>query len=152
MVRLPWGSVGVAVPGTKPKPDGQKRNRVKPTFEWVEVLDVPFEGGASLPSRRPSGGPWPARTKRWWAVISRMPHCVLWDEADWDYALDVAVVHARFDEGDMRVAAELRNREKPLGHLWSTRRDLRIRYVPASAQLEDAADVTRMDDYRAALG
>lgn len=80
-----------------------------------------------------------------------MPHCVLWNEADWEYALDVAHVHARFDEGDMRVAAEVRNREKLLGNTFDSRRDLRIRYVSVSTPGE-AADVTRIDDYRAAVG
>lgn len=141
----------MALPGTKPKPDGQKRNRHLPTIDWVDVPDVPFEGGPPLPSRRAGGKAWPARTKRWWAAISRMPHCALWDDVAWEYAVDVAHVHAKFDEGDMRVAAELRNREKLLGNTMDSRRDLRIRYVPAAAQLEDA-DVTRMDDYRSALG
>lgn len=80
-----------------------------------------------------------------------MPHCVLWSETDWAYALDTAQVHAKFSTGDMRVAAELRNREKLLGNTFDSRRDLRIRYVDANHQ-DEPAGVTNIGDYRAALG
>lgn len=138
------------VPGTKPKPDGQKRNRVKPTFEWTEVPDIPFSGGPALPSRCAEGKAWPVRTKRWWAAISTMPHCVLWTPTDWEYAIDTALVAAEFHAGDMRLAGELRNREKLLGNTFDSRRDLRIRYVQPE-QFEEHAGVTSIDDYRAAL-
>ncbi len=141
----------MTVRGTKPKPDGQKRNRVKPTFEWTEVPDVPFEGAPKLPARWTEGRAWPARTKRWWAAISSMPHCVLWAEPDWEYAIDTAFVHAQFASGDMRVAAELRNREKLLGNTFDSRRDLRIRYVSPTDEHEEPAGVASLDEYRAAL-
>jgi hypothetical protein len=80
-----------------------------------------------------------------------MPHCVLWSETDWEYAVDTAQVHAQFSTGDMRVAAELRNREKLLGNTFDARRDLRIRYVDPNRP-EEPAGVTSLDDYRAALG
>jgi hypothetical protein len=231
------------VAGRKPKPEGQKRNRMKPTYEWVEVVDEPFEGGPSLPRmprppkpkeapapprplgthglelwrsgwRRQSGEPidvdallvlceqmdervalrvrvirdgdwraraslraldaqvtaglkalgvdpsapgrlteWPAETKRWWAAISSMPHCRLWTDADWQHAIDTAYIAAAFHAGDMRLAAELRAREKVMGTTADARRDLRIRYVPADEQrdrrdAEPSASVTAMDEYR----
>ena len=139
------------VTGRKPKPDEQKRNRHKPTYDWVEVLDEPFSGGPKLPAKRTDGRAWPARTKRWWAAISAMPHCVTWTETDWEYAIDTAYVHAEFATGDMRQAAELRNREKLLGNTFDSRRDLRIRYVTLTEEREEAAGVSSLDDYRAAL-
>jgi hypothetical protein len=139
------------VTGRKPKPDEQKRNRHKPTYDWLEVPDVPFAGGPKLPARRTDGRAWPTRTKRWWAAISSMPHCVTWTETDWEYAIDTAYVHAEFASGDMRVAAELRNREKLLGNTFDSRRDLRIRYVTRTEEREEAAGVSSLDEYRAAL-
>jgi hypothetical protein len=136
------------VAGRKPKPDGQKRNRVKSAIDWVDVVDVSFVGGPKLP-RREQG--WPTRTKRWWTVISAMPHCVLWSDADWEFAIDTALLAAEFHAGDMRVAPELRQREKILGTTMDARRDLRIRYVTRSAEVEGAGDVTNLDDYRDAL-
>lgn len=143
------------VAGRKPKPEGQRRNNHKPTYDWVDVPNVPFEGGPKLPSRRVGGGGWPSRTKAWWAALSRMPHCALWGESEWAYAIDTAQIHAKFSDGDgdlIRAATELRNREKLLGNTMDSRRDLRIRYVAAPDQGEEAAGVTSIDDYRAALG
>jgi hypothetical protein len=135
----------MAVRGTKLKPEGQSRTRHRPTHEWVEVPDVPFADGPALPRRK---GGWPAGTKRWWAVVSAMPHCRLWSPADWQFALDTASIAAPFHEGDMRVATELRQREKVLGTTMDARRDLRIRYVEAPGEVDEDSGVTRLDDYR----
>jgi hypothetical protein len=132
------------VAGRKPKPEGQRRNHHKPTHDWVEVPNVPFEGGPKLPRRK---GGWPAFTKRWWETVSAMPHCVLWAPADWQFALDTALIAAEFHEGGVRVATELRQREKVLGTTMDARRDLRIRYVEVQGEVDDPG-VTRLDDYR----
>ena len=131
------------VAGRKPKPDGQKRNRVKPTYEWVEVVDVPFVGGP------PADESWPARTRKWWAVLSSMPHCVLWAPSDWEFALDTAAITAAFHRGDLKLAAELRARDKILGTTADARRDLRIRYVSEVSDDSPPAGVTAIADYRA---
>jgi hypothetical protein len=141
------------VTGRKPKPDGQKRNRMKPVHDWVEVQDVPFSSGRPLPRAPRWVGQWPAATKRWWATVSTMPHCVLWDNSDWGFAEDTALLAARFHEGDVRVATELRNREKVLGTTIDFRRDLRIRYVSEMATESEAdGTITAMDDYRRMVG
>jgi hypothetical protein len=141
----------VPIAGRKPKPDGQKRNRHQPAHEWTEVQNVPFRGGQKLPARQPGGAAWPPRTKQWWAAISSMPHCSLWSAPDWQYALDTAQVHAQFSTGDMRMATELRNREKLLGNTFDSRRGLRIRYVSPTDEDEEPAGVASLDEYRAAL-
>jgi len=138
------------VAGRKPKPDGQKRNRVKPTHDWTEVLDVPFAGKAPV---LPKEIGWPVATKRWWKVVAAMPHCVLWADSDWQFALDTALIAKAFHEGDVRVATELRQREKIMGTTADARRDLRIRYVDAIAPTEGegAATVTALAEYRAMI-
>lgn len=135
------------VAGRKPKPDGQKRNRVKPVHDWVEVIDVASEG-RPLPFRARK------RTAEWWAGVSTMPHCVLWSESDWQFAIDTAALHQAFVAGDVRLAGEIRMREKVLGTTMDSRRDLRIRYVPpAEAGPEvGSAEVTDMAAYRDAVG
>lgn len=138
----------MAVAGRKPKPDGQKRNRHAPTHEWTDVVDVPFEG--EVPELPDSVG-WPAGTRRWWAVLCRMPHCVLWAESDWQFALDTALIAKAFHEGEMRVATELRQREKILGTTADARRDLRIRYVDHAPVAEEVAGVTDLTSYRDAI-
>ena len=143
------------VPGRKEKPAEERRNRMPPTHEWTEVERIPYDGPAPrLPQRwgvDPEEGirvrlQWPARTRRWWDVVSAMPHCILWTDADWEFALEVAEVHARFIEG--ANGSELRIREKILGLTMDARRDLRIRYVDPKPETTRAAGVTNLDDYR----
>lgn len=141
------------VTGRKPKPDGQKRNRVKPVHDWTEVIDVPFDAGPPLPSRQPDRKAWPAATKRWWEVLASMPHCVLWSDSDWQFASDTAFIAAAFHRGEVRHGGELRQREKILGMTADARRDLRIRYVDQVDEPEqEAAGVTDLAAYRSALG
>lgn len=134
------------VAGRKPKPDGQKRNRVKPVHDWTEVRDVPFAGRAL-----PDDMKVPAATGRWWRAVSTMPHCVLWSESDWQFAFDTAIVAAAFHSGEVKSATELRAREKILGTTVDFRRDLRIRYVDEVADSESPAGVTDMAAYRDAV-
>jgi hypothetical protein len=230
--------------GRKPKPEGQKRHRVPPTYQWIEVVHKRYTGpvpelpeqprydGEPDPAPEPkrllgregramwervwadaAGVPvnpesllvlceqmdercalrvkvlrdhqpgfrtalrildqqiasglaglklrnvrqvprqWPRRTLRWWDTVSHMPHCVLWDESDWEFAVDTAHVAAAFHAGDARFANELRQREKHLGVTMDSRRDLRIRYVDAVEEpAADSAVVTAMDAYRRAAG
>lgn len=137
------------VTGRKPKPEGQARNRNKPTHDWTEVLDVPFKDGPKLPAKMPNGLPWPTWTKRWWAVVSAMPHCVTWADSDWEFAFDTAALKAVFHlQPQNALATEIRNRERVLGTTADYRRDLRIRYVTEKATVPTAENVTSMDDYR----
>jgi len=117
-------------PGVKPS-TAPRRNTAPLAHEWVDVVDVPYAGKVPpLPAERN----WQSLTRSWWRVVSRMPHCVLWTDAEWKYALETAVVADAFYTGAMSVAGELRRRECALGLTMDARRDLRIRYVdPADA-------------------
>ena len=136
------------LPGPAPAPTKRRTN--KPVHEWVEIPDVPFAGGPPVPKTEKGSVSWPAATRLWWKVVSRMPHCVLWDEADWMFMADTAVIHAAFHLGDIKAATELRQREKVMGTTVDFRRDLRIRYVAAEQQ-EQPASVTAIADYRKRL-
>lgn len=137
------------VAGRKPKPEGQAVNRHKPTHDWTDVVDAPFANAPKLPKSQPDGRPWPVWTKRWWDVVSTMPHCSLWSDSDWEFAFDTAGLKAKFHaEATASLATEIRNREKVLGTTADYRRDLRIRYVDPKAENETPADVVTLDDYR----
>ena len=138
------------LPGSKPNEGKPVRHRVPPRHEWTQVEDTPFEGGPSLPRKQPNGLPWPKSTKRWWQVVSRMPHCILWGEADWQFALDTALIAAVFYQGEVKVATELRQLEKVMGTTLDSRRDLRIKYVEPGAEKERPA-ITAIEDYRKKL-
>jgi len=145
------------VTGRKPKPAGQRRNHHAPTHEWVEVVNVPFAGKppVGLPATRtvlledgPADIKLHAQTKAWWRRIARMPHCRLWSESDWEFALATALVADALFYGRTTAATELRQREKVLGTTVDARRDLRIRYVEAGEVDGDDAEVTHLDAYR----
>lgn len=157
----------MAVPGAVPKEDRTQVRHRNPVHQFTEVEDIPFEGAPALPPRAASndgvswanvgvipGIDWPEATQAWWRVISRMPHCTLWADSDWQFAFLTAEVHARTCEGwKGYTGPELRQREKLLGVYADARLSLRIRYVPpkdkpAGDDDELPAGVTRLDDFR----
>jgi hypothetical protein len=87
-------------------------------------------------------------TRKWWTVLTRMPHCTLWSESDWQYAVETSLVADMFFYGDRNAATELARREKVLGTTVDSRRDLRIRYVEKKVESDIAAEVTHINDYR----
>lgn len=159
--------------GTKPT-EGPKRFRGAPQIDWTEVEDRPYVGKVPVrlaPKRTietrngPKSVPLQAATKNWWKTIRRMPHCVLWSDSDWHFALGTALVADNAFRGATAAAAELRQREKVLGVTVDSRRDLRIRYVkpdpkhtgshPAGSTRKKRAKkggtVTSLDDRRRRL-
>ena len=140
----------MAVSGRKPKPRGQAVNRSKPTHEWTEVPDTLFMNAPPLPEVRGNGQEWKERALHKWAVWSTMPHCVLWTESDWQFAIDTLELVSQFYSGkpSTMLATEIRNREKVMGTTVEYRRDLRIRYVDSVADEKPDEPVTRLDDYR----
>lgn len=150
------------VRGTKQKPEDEKRNRVQPRHDWIDVANAPFDGRppVSLPAKRrlrlPDGVTevrLHSQTRAWWRAISRMPHCVLWTESDWRFALETALLVDDVFQGDTGKAGELRQREKILGTTMDARRDLRIRYVDPEPEQDttDDSTVTRLSDRRKRL-
>lgn len=154
------------VAGRKPK-DGPKRNRMPATHDWIEVEDKPFRGKrpVALPKKRtlitrdgPIEVPVLPATVKWWQVVSTMPHCRLWRDSDWTFALATALVADHAFRGQTSAATELRQREKILGTTVDSRRDLRIRYVePAetprsrSSRRPNTDNVVELDPRRARM-
>jgi hypothetical protein len=138
----------MAQPGPKPKPEDQRRNQNRPAVDWIQVVDVPYAG--PVPGL---GGRVPVRTMRWWAVVSKLPHAINWTDGDWEFAVASAWVHAAFvkNQGSPSYASELRQREKLLGLTSDARRDLRIKYVEASAAADDAEQPVSLADRRREL-
>jgi hypothetical protein len=145
------------VAGRKPRVNAPIRHRKKPVHDWSEVPSAPYDGPVpELPKKRrvllPFGGakdvPLHALTKLWWADVSRMPHCRLWTDSDWRFALGTALVADAFHYGHTPSATELARREKVLGTTVDARRDLRIRYVDPEPVDDGPGDVTVLDDYR----
>lgn len=81
---------------------------------------------------------WPARTREWWAMWRDSPLSAEFTETDWSELLDTALLHARYWNGDHRVAAELRLRVAKFGATPEDRARLRIQFAAA-----DEADEKR---------
>ena len=60
----------------------------------------------------PSGVSWGERTRAWWASLASVAGVDGWTSADWQFAMDTALVHdAVWNGGEL----ELRQREQALG-------------------------------------
>lgn len=108
--------------------------------EWVDVPDAPYTGPGSdrdLPDI--PGLPWYEVTLAWWNVVRRMPHCRLWTEADWLFAIETAVLKneiwgERFGGAAPNgMLTEERHRLALIGMTMEQRRKLGIRYVDPAA-------------------
>lgn len=64
----------------------------------------------------PDGIDWGARTAAWWESLATVAGSDTWTPADWQYAMDTALVHrAVWQDGDLTQLKELRMREQSMG-------------------------------------
>jgi hypothetical protein len=127
---------------TGPPPKENKIGR-SPTAEWTEVENTPNLEGLSreLPDRE-----WHRDTLTWWAAVRVLPHSRLWQETDWTFAADTAIIKDLFYNGRARSGemVEMRHREDLMGVSREARRKLRIRYV--APRIETSAIEERGDE------
>lgn len=74
---------------------------------------------------------WPTRTRRWWKMWAESPLSPDFSDADWEFLLDTAYIHARFWNGDIKLAPELRLRVAKFGATPEDRARLRIVFAVA---------------------
>jgi len=80
-------------------PSAQSRNRNPKAYDWTPVDAVPFDGPS--PDLPTSGRKkWHRETVAWWEAVRRMPHCRLWTDTDWRFALETAVLVEEFWRGE----------------------------------------------------
>jgi hypothetical protein len=91
-------------------------------------FDVQVEVDGELASRR---FVWPARTREWWQMWDASPLSTEFTSTDWSELLDTALLHARFWNGDHKVAGELRLRVAKFGATPEDRARLRITFAAA---------------------
>ncbi|MGC0365017.1 hypothetical protein ABH922_003001 [Rhodococcus sp. 27YEA15] len=82
---------------------------------------------------------WPERTREWWRMWADSPLSAEFTSTDWSELLDTAVLHARFWNGDVKMAGELRLRVAKFGATPEDRARLRITFAQA-----DEADEKRI--------
>lgn len=137
------------------QPSANPRNRNQRSYDWTDVPNEQFDGPSpDLPSRGRQR--WHVETRGWWEAVRRMPHCRLWTDTDWRFALETALLVEDLWRGELNRAAELRLRSAKLGLTHEDRLKSRIRYVTPTDQngeqsAVDPAAVTRLDDRRKRL-
>lgn len=122
----------MALPGRAPKDVRLGRGL---SAEWTEVPNQPYTGPSpDLPEL--DEVIWYREVAQWWEVVRHMPHCGLWSEADWMFALETAFAKQDWWKNfysDRTIFAnkstEIRRREDQMGFTAEARRKLRIRYV-----------------------
>lgn len=146
----------MAFPGVEPRE--QSRYRASNTTGWTDVPNVPFTSLTPvLPTKK--GHKWYPEVQAWWKIVRRMPHCVLWTETDWQFALETAFLKqdwwSDYYSGTVYTtkSVEVRRREDQMGTTVEARRKLRIRYTDVEAASEQSTDgtVASLDDRRRRL-
>ena len=144
----------MALPGAPAK--GAKLGRT-PNADWTEVPKTPFDGPwpVDLPPKC-GRAKWHTMVELWWRMARSMPHCRLWEESDWLFALETCYLKQELwdayggEDGTKTTAwTELRRREDLLGFTAEARRKLRIRYVDVKPEVADDgvdSDVEPVDD------
>lgn len=134
-------------------PSDRPRNRNAKTYDWSPVENTPYGGPApDLPARN-GRQRWHRETLAWWEAVRRMPHCRLWTDTDWRFAIETAVLVDEFWRGELARAAELRLRAAKLGLTHEDRLKQRIRYTnPDGPVVTDTPPaVARLDERRRRL-
>lgn len=117
-------------------PHGMRVINAEPvTQPELPEFDVQVEVDGGLVSKR---FVWPARTREWWQMWADSPLSADFTSTDWSELLDTAMLHARFWNGDHKVAPELRLRVAKFGATPEDRARLRIQFAQA-----DEADEKR---------
>ena len=91
---------------------------------------------------------WPEITVRWWAMWGSSPLSADFTETDWAFLMDTAVLHARYWQGDTKVAGELRLRVAKFGATPEDRARLRITFATAD-DVEDKTPTSAESSARA---
>lgn len=122
-------------PGANPnsKPDHARARRNKPAGPELRVIHTEAAPQPPLPA-----GDWHPQTIEWWAMWRDSPLAPEFTANDWSELLDTAVIHSGFWAGDMKLAAELRQRVAKFGATPEDRARLRIQFAQA-----DEADAKR---------
>lgn len=133
----------MALPGPAPKENKIGRT---PITEWTEVENTPNLDGLSHELGNPPTLGWHPSTVEWWEAVRTLPHTRLWQETDWRFAEDTALIKNIFYSGSARSGemVEMRHREDLMGLSMEARRKLRIRYV--APRIETSAIEERGDE------
>lgn len=115
--------------GPAPKAPEDRRNKTSPQRgEWVTLqpLSEPVLP-AQLPKRAKGAGGWSARTKRLYSGWRQDPVTATYGENEKAAVVELAFLQEELARGELKLAAEVRQRLDGLGLTMKGKRDLRFR-------------------------
>lgn len=119
--------------GPPPKPAERRARRNQERHSKIGVgapgLMLRWESVPQPRLPRLPKGDWPEATKRWWTNWGKAPQAEHLGRTDWDFLLDTALIHARFVQGELALAAELRQRVAKFGATPEDRLRLRFQFA-----------------------
>jgi hypothetical protein len=125
----------MAITGPAPKDPSQRARRNKdPIATTVVRMKIAKPQNTLPPNFLPEGfDEWHSATLEWWGVMSRSPLVENLPEVDWQELYILAVVHHLFmSTGELKFAAELRQRTAQFGTTPESRAKLRIQVADAN--------------------
>lgn len=131
--------------GRGPAPKDPRRRVRRNKQETDNSTVIQFEKGEQ-PDLSPDWD-WPDETLEWWKMWADSPLSEHFMATDWSFLHDTAMLHARYWQGDIGVAAELRVRVAKFGATPEDRARLRIQF--ADADDADGASREARSDTRA---
>lgn len=146
------------MPGPAPKDMGTKAGHSGKQHPF-RVVGLPLAEQPELPDAFRLSDPdqdgvlrrkrvkYPSETIDWWESWRRSPLIDGFTEHDWNYLLEVTVIHAQFwlDIDRAKMASELRQRMAKFGVTPEDRARLRIVTVTADTAEETAAEAARLN-------
>ena len=132
------------MPGRGPMP---KKERTRPNDtarRQAEFKKLAADGkrrGPELPEF-PDGEFWHPRTVAWFDTWRLSPMAVAFIDTDWDFLIDTAMLHTRLWRGDMKQAAEVRQRVGKLAGTPEDRVRLRLEIDGENLQARKAVGMS----------
>ncbi len=129
--------------GPAPKPADQRARR---NGDPIPLRVIHAE--ATEQPELPDVAEWPAQTRDWWRMWADSPLSTEFTSTDWSFLLDTALIHAQLWSGDVKVAAELRQRVAKFGATPEDRARLRITFAAADEAEEKPTAKSARDRYK----
>ncbi|MCG7610354.1 hypothetical protein [Mycobacterium sp. CnD-18-1] len=143
--------------GPAPKPNDQRARRNADPVPMRVIVAKPVAQPAlpSIYEVNPKTGKkrraaWPAETRAWWRMWAESPLSAEFTSTDWSELVTTARLHAAVVNGELKYAAELRQRVAKFGATPEDRLRLRIMFAAAdeAEQKTPAKPSQRTDRYR----
>jgi hypothetical protein len=129
------------MPGRGPAPKAERTRPNDTARRQAEFTKVAADGQIRGPEL-PEGFAWHERTRAWWDTWRRSPMAATFIDSDWDFLIDTAMIHTAMWEGDLKLAAEVRQRAGKMAGTPEDRLRLRLQVDTEAQAVPQRARIT----------